>query len=91
MADYNVATMDAARRASIRAELTEHHDYTNKVDDDYSTSNTIVSQFIETAIHGLDAVDRVLELADQLDADQGPARAISYAIALQIRSTVKGA
>jgi hypothetical protein len=85
--NYDIANMTPHKRASIRQELTDHWEYTNKIASEYSTSNAIVSQFIETAIHGLDAVDRVEKLASDLFAEGGP---INNAIATEITNALKG-
>ncbi|ASZ74588.1 hypothetical protein KHO57_gp013 [Mycobacterium phage Phabba] len=90
--DYNVATMTPAKRASIRAELTEQHDYLTTRADNYSTSNEVILQFLDTAIHATDAVDRVAALADALAPldDTSPLGEIGFAIATQIRNALKG-
>ncbi len=92
MSDYNVGKMTDEKRASVREELVEHLAYTHHLADNYSTSNVMVMQFIETAIEGIDAVDRVIALADALAPvdDTSPLGSVGYTIAEQIRKAVRG-
>lgn len=87
IADYNVVNLDRYKRDSIRAELAEMHE---RLPAD-GLSATISAQVLETALYAIDAINRVEDLAEKFDADEGPARAVAYAFALEIRTALKGA
>lgn len=85
-AEYNPATMTPHRRANVRAELAQMHE---RLPAD-GLSATISVQVLETAINGLDAVDRVAALADSLAETTGPAGLIGRMIATEIRNSLRG-
>lgn len=90
--DYDVASMTTQKRINVRQELTEFHDRLPQRED-YSVSNTMVKQFVETAIYSLDAVQRLVNLADDLDEDAergGGAAIVAKAIADEIRAALEG-
>lgn len=80
---FNVGQMTNMERASVRQELTEYWDRTDDV---------VQKQIQETAIQGIDAVQRVLDLAASLAPldDESPLGSIGFAIAQEIRKAVKG-
>lgn len=57
---------------------------------DVTITGEKAKEILATAIDGIDAIDRVIEFAQELEAQEGPVATVAHAFAAEIRRALKG-